>query len=195
MHGGRWKSIDCTKMIIHLGGVVLIRIIAVKLWKVVAVMVVLFVLAIPASLFFFQPDRLLQGMGDWSSSRHAFGGLNREENEQAGMGKGENVKEYTIATVAYKTKDPEGREMEMYRWDPGTIVVQEGDDVRLRLYGFMGGPHKFMIEGTDVKGTVYKGKETVVEFKSNREGLYRIICTDHMDAAHHGPMIGYIVVE
>jgi heme/copper-type cytochrome/quinol oxidase subunit 2 len=58
-----------------------------------------------------------------------------------------------------------------------------------------GDSHPFIIEGLNVKGEVKKGKETVVSFTAQKEGIYRIICTTHSDIAHNGPMVGYIVVN
>ncbi len=88
-----------------------------------------------------------------------------------------------------------GTEFEVYRWDPGTIAVKEGEAVELRILGVNGDHHTFEIEGLDVKGEVKKGKETVVRFLAEKEGIYRIICHNHSDIAHQGPMIGYIIID
>lgn len=52
-----------------------------------------------------------------------------------------------------------------------------------------------MIEGLNVKGEVKKGEETVVSFRADEAGIYRIVCLTHPDIAHNGPMIGYLVVD
>jgi heme/copper-type cytochrome/quinol oxidase subunit 2 len=99
-----------------------------------------------------------------------------------------------MVTGEYKTTMPDGKEMEAYRWDPGTIVVKKGEKINLSILGVNGASHKFFIESTNIRAEVKKGKETVVSFTMAKEGTYRIICTDHPDAQHNGPMIGYIIV-
>lgn len=110
---------------------------------------------------------------------------------------GKPLKERTIHMVTgeFKTKLPDGKEIEAYRWDPGTVFVEKGESIKLIIYGVNGEGHPFIIEGTNIKGEVTKGKETIVPFKAEKEGVYRIICLTHPDAAHNGPMIGYIVVD
>ncbi len=102
---------------------------------------------------------------------------------------------YHMITAEFKSKLPDGTEIESYRWDPGTIVVKKGETVKLRILGVNGEAHSFYIEGTTIKGEVRKGKETTVMFRSDKEGIFRIICVQHPDASHSGPMIGYIVVD
>lgn len=111
------------------------------------------------------------------------------------MGTPDNPRVIHMVTVEYATKLPDGSELEVYRWDPGTIFAKEGETVELRILGVNGERHPFRIEGLDVRGEVVKGKETVVTFKADKEGIYRIICPTHSDAAHGGPMIGYLVVD
>ncbi|MEX1031227.1 MAG: cupredoxin domain-containing protein [Paenibacillaceae bacterium] len=95
----------------------------------------------------------------------------------------------------FSSTTKKGQEIEVYRWDPGTIAVKEGESIELRILGVNGEHHSFVIEGLNVKGEVHKGKETVVHFVAEEEGTYRIICINHSDLAHQGPMIGYIVVN
>lgn len=111
------------------------------------------------------------------------------------MGTPDNPRVIHMLTVEYETKLPDGSELEVYRWDPGTIFAKEGETVELRILGVNGERHPFRIEGLDVQGEVVKGKETVVTFKAAKEGIYRIICPTHSDLAHGGPMIGYLVVD
>jgi plastocyanin len=111
------------------------------------------------------------------------------------------IREINIVTVEFDTTTEAGKEMELYRWDPGTIFVKQGEQVRLKLYGFNGKEHPFFIEGTDIKGTVKKGQETIVDVNFNKKGVYRLICMSHSQSAHSDkehmgpPMIGYIVVQ
>lgn len=100
-----------------------------------------------------------------------------------------------MVTGEFKSETADGKEIEAYRWDPGTIFVPEGEKVQLRIYGVNGEEHPFIIEGTDIKGTVKKGEETVLNLRFNEEGIYRLICLTHPDIKSNGPMIAYIVVD
>ncbi|MDQ0871401.1 plastocyanin [Paenibacillus sp. V4I3] len=100
-----------------------------------------------------------------------------------------------MVTGEFKSTTADGKTIEAYRWDPGTVVVQKGEKIKLSIYGVNGQSHPFLIEGLNISGEVKKGKETVVHFTANQEGTYRIICLTHTDIAHSGPMIGYIVVD
>lgn len=100
-----------------------------------------------------------------------------------------------MVTGEFKSKTSDGKEIEAYRWDPGTIYVPKGKNVKLSIYGVNGKEHPFIIEGTKIEGTVKKGKETIVNLRFNKEGIYRLICLTHPDIEHNGPMIAYIVVE
>lgn len=100
-----------------------------------------------------------------------------------------------MVTTEYATKLPDGSKLEVYRWNPGTIFAKKGETVELRLLGVNGDRHPFRIEGLNVQGEVLKGKETVVTFTVEKEGIYRIICPTHSDMAHGGPMIAYLVVD
>lgn len=110
------------------------------------------------------------------------------------MGTPDNPRVIHIVTAEFATTLPDGRKLEAYRWDPGTVVAYKGETVELRILGVNGERHPFRIEGLDVRGEVAKGRETVVTFRVPKEGIYRIICPIHADAAHGGPMIGYLVV-
>lgn len=100
-----------------------------------------------------------------------------------------------MVTGEFKSKAPDGSEMEAYRWDPGTIVVKQGENVELRILGMNGDEHPFVIEGLNIRGEIKKGKETVVTFHAKEEGIYRIVCLTHTGPEHNGPMVGYIVVD
>lgn len=120
--------------------------------------------------------------------------LKHSESKSASAGIG-GERTIHMVTGEFKTTLPDGKEIEAYRWDPGTIAVKKGEKINLSIFGVNGASHKFFIEGLNVKSEVKKGKETIVSFTAMKEGTYRIICTDHPDIAHSGPMIGYIVVE
>jgi plastocyanin len=100
-----------------------------------------------------------------------------------------------MVTGEFKSKTKEGKEIEAYRWDPGTIHVPEGEKVTFSIYGVNGQEHPFIIEGTKIKGVVKQGKETIFTARFDKEGVYRLICLTHPDIEHNGPMIAYIVVD
>ncbi|TCZ73416.1 hypothetical protein E0485_21145 [Paenibacillus albiflavus] len=107
------------------------------------------------------------------------------------------IQERTIdlVTVEYKATTKDGKVIEAYRWDPGTIIVHKDEPITLRIHGINGVLHSFYIEGTDIKGEVKQGKETVIQFTPTKEGTYRLICQTHSDPNHNGPMIAYINVN
>jgi plastocyanin len=107
----------------------------------------------------------------------------------------EKIREIHMITVEFKTKMKDGKEIEAYRWDPGTISIEKGEKVRLFINGINGEEHPFYIEGTKIKGTVKKGEQTVVPLQFDKEGTYRLICEVHSDRAHNGPMIADIIVD
>jgi len=104
-------------------------------------------------------------------------------------------KEFSIITTEYKAKMDDGRILEVYRWNPGMIVVEKGDKVTLNILGVQGNMHPFEIKGLGVKGEVKKGRETKVTFIADREGTFPIICQTHSGRESNGPMVGYIVVD
>jgi plastocyanin len=108
---------------------------------------------------------------------------------------GEKLREIHLVTGEFKAVTESGKEIESYRWDPGVIFLEKGEKVALNIYGINGMEHPFEIEGTDIKGTVKKGEETVVPVQFKEEGVYRLICTIHQDKNSNGPMIAYIVVD
>lgn len=103
--------------------------------------------------------------------------------------------EIHMVTSEFSTKTEDGKEIEAYRWDPGTIIIPKDQEIAIRIYGVNGKEHPFYIEGTNYKGVVQKGKETVLKVKFEKEGTYRLICAAHADIKTNGPMIGYIVVD
>jgi plastocyanin len=109
----------------------------------------------------------------------------------------ENDKIRTIHMVTgeFKAQTEDGKEIEAYRWDPGTILIEKGEKVKLSIYGVNGKEHPFIIEGTNIKGKVKQGQETVVQLQFKKEGIYRLICVKHPDIKSNGPMIAYIVVD
>lgn len=87
-----------------------------------------------------------------------------------------------------------GKKLEAYRWDPGMIVVHQGDRVHLVIRGVSGKAHPFSIEGYHVRSNVKQGEITHVSFTADKPGTFQLICHAHPTAETNGPMIGYIVV-
>jgi plastocyanin len=106
-----------------------------------------------------------------------------------------NIREIHMVTAEFKTTTKDGKQMEAYRWDPGTVFVEKDEKINLFISGINGEEHPFYIEGTDIKGTVKKGQETQVSLQFGAEGTYRLICEVHGDRENNGPMIAYIVVD
>lgn len=100
---------------------------------------------------------------------------------------------YHLVTTEFKTRIG-GKVLEVYRWDPGTLVVHKGDRVRLVLHGIHGKEHHFTLEGYNQSGTVKKGQSTVIQFEANQTGTFRLICHNHHQAENNGPMVAYITV-
>lgn len=101
---------------------------------------------------------------------------------------------YQIITNEVKAKQSNGSEIEVYRFDPAVFVVNEGDDVTLQIRGFKGHDHPVVLEGYNLKAVVHRNQTTSLKFHAAKPGFYRLLCTSHIDAAHEGPMEGYVVV-
>ncbi len=78
---------------------------------------------------------------------------------------------------------------ETYRFDPGTIVINQGDIVTLEIIGINGQAHPFAVEGYDVSGVVRRGEVTRVTFTADKAGTFRFFC-----AVHQPPRQGELVV-
>jgi plastocyanin len=82
-----------------------------------------------------------------------------------------------------KAPDDNGRwEVSTYRWDPGQVIVNQGDIVTLEIIGINGSAHPFTIEGHDVSGVVTRGHVTRVTFTADKAGVFKILCDAHMPA-------------
>ncbi|MBU8878357.1 cupredoxin domain-containing protein [Bacillus sp. FJAT-29790] len=105
------------------------------------------------------------------------------------------IREIDMVTGEFKSKISKGKEIEAYVFHPGTIVLEKGEKVHLKIHGVNGEEHPFYIEGTDIEGVVKKGEVTLVPLQFKKEGTYRLICKVH--PGHHDtvPMIAYIVVD
>jgi len=102
---------------------------------------------------------------------------------------------FHLVTGEFSSTGPDGRRIEVYRWDPGHIVVGRGQPVELQITGVNGASHPFVIKGLNIRGVVRKGETTVVRFTAEHPGTYPIICLTHRDLEQNGPMVGYITVQ
>lgn len=104
--------------------------------------------------------------------------------------------EFEMVTGEWKYESPDGSTViEAYRWDPATLVVPRGSRVILKIYGVKGALHTLAIKEFNVNAVVKRGELTVVEFVADRSGIFPILCLNHPDTEHQGPMIGYLVVQ
>ena len=70
--------------------------------------------------------------------------------------------------------------VETYRWDPSTIVVNQGDVVTLEIIGINGAQHPFTIEGYNLSDVVKRGQITRVTFTADKAGIFKIKCAVHL---------------
>lgn len=145
-------------------------------------------------LFVFKKKHLLFGLGVLILAT-AYALYARQEQTASVTGTALETRTIHMVTGEFKATMPDGKQIEAYRWDPGTVFVRKGEKVKLSISGINGASHPFMIEGLGLNGEVKQGAEAVVSFKADKPGIFRIICLTHPDAAHNGPMIGYIVVN
>jgi plastocyanin len=101
---------------------------------------------------------------------------------------------YQIVTNEIAAKQPDGRVIEVYRFDPSVYVVNQGDEVELRIRGLKGRDHPVVLEGYGLRGVVRKNQVLTLRLRAERAGIFRLVCTSHADAEHEGPMEGYLVV-
>jgi Cupredoxin-like domain len=103
------------------------------------------------------------------------------------------VRDIHIFTVEFKTKQ-NGKEMEVYRWDPETVILYKEETARLHFHGFQGKEHRFSIPGLGVYTTIHKGETATVTVKPHKTGTFELVCHTHETVESHGPMIGYVTV-
>lgn len=101
---------------------------------------------------------------------------------------------YEIVTNEIAAKQTDGSKVEVYRFDPGVFVVTQGDDVTLRFRGIKGQDHPVVLEDYNLKTVIHRTQVTSLHFKATKPGMFRLVCTLHADAAHEGPMEGYLIV-
>lgn len=89
-------------------------------------------------------------------------------------------------SFGYRLKPPDGTgrwEVSSYRWEPGFLVLESGDRVRLEIAGINGAHHDGALIGPD--GSVVKtfvttrGRLTIVRFQAGQPGWWRLVCDTH----------------
>jgi nitrosocyanin len=83
------------------------------------------------------------------------------------------VKEFTLVSVLIG---------DVKFWLPGTIVVNQGDRVRLKLRNIVPGQenqHGFSIPALNIVELVTRGQDKTIEFTAERAGIYPYICQIH----------------
>lgn len=88
------------------------------------------------------------------------------------------VREFSVVAIEYH-----GTKV----WVPGTLIVQRGDKVRIKLINNIKSDpntHGFAIDEFGLKTVVGRGKPEIVEFIADKEGLFTIYCQLH--PAHIG---------
>jgi hypothetical protein len=79
-----------------------------------------------------------------------------------------------------KPPDATGRwETSTYRWEPGTIMVNQGDEIELWIWGVNGALHPSYIEEYVPEFSVTRGNLTVLNFTADKAGTFRIHCSAH----------------
>lgn len=121
--------------------------------------------------------------------------LNQDAAEVISAQHADEKAEIHMVTGEFTSKTDDGRKIEAYRFDPGSVTIQKGEAVTLTIHGVNGAEHPFRIEGTDIKGVVKKGEKAVIPLKFDEEGTYRLICDTHSSHGQGAPMIAYIVVD
>lgn len=101
---------------------------------------------------------------------------------------------YQVVTNEIAAKQADGTTVEVYRFDPGVWVVQQGDQVALKIRGVKGHDHPILLEDYHLKTVVHRNQVTDMRFIATKPGMFRLLCTAHADAAHQGPMEGYLIV-
>ena len=81
-----------------------------------------------------------------------------------------------------KAPDKGAWETSSYRFEPGSITVNQGDTVRLEIWGVNGASHASVVEGYDQAFVVKRGQLSTVTFVADKPGIFRIVCGDHKPA-------------
>ena len=78
-----------------------------------------------------------------------------------------------------KAPDKGTWENSSYRYEPGSITINQGDTVKLEIWGVNGASHASEVEGYAKKFVAKRGQLTTVTFVADKPGIFRIVCLDH----------------
>lgn len=67
----------------------------------------------------------------------------------------------------------------VYRLDPGTIIVNKGDEVTLKILGVNGRNHTIAIEEYADAFFMKRGELKTITFKADKAGIFEIWCSTH----------------
>lgn len=86
-------------------------------------------------------------------------------------------------------------EIERYTFEPGFLVVNQGDRVILRIHAIKGSKHIVEVPAFNTGETlIRRGEEKTVTFVADKPGVFEFRCNNHKNAAKEGPMVGYLYV-
>ena len=80
-----------------------------------------------------------------------------------------------------------------YEFDPNTITVRKGEQVKLRITA-VDHDHGFKLESFGIDKLLKKGQATTIEFTADKAGTFPFQCS-HFCGMGHGKMKGQLVVE
>ncbi len=119
----------------------------------------------------------------------------------------QSMKEFLLVTGewSWKAKPEEApvvdrdrgsvKEIERYTFDPPFLVVNKGDTVVLKIHALKGEKHVLEIKDFGIgETTINRGEEKTIRFVANKAGTFKFLCTNHVNAAKEGPMVGYLHV-
>jgi hypothetical protein len=66
-----------------------------------------------------------------------------------------------------------------YRWEPGTLVARQGEEITLEIFGINGRAHDITIEAFGQKGSVARGQLSRITFTPDKTGIFNVVCTIH----------------
>lgn len=93
-------------------------------------------------------------------------------------GRDTTARDIYVLAVEFKGM-AKGAEIEVYRWDSGTIVVRRGEAVNLHFFGVNGDIHRGSLEPYVADFTVRRGEWTTLSFTADRPGIFALRCHTH----------------
>ena len=87
-------------------------------------------------------------------------------------------------TGVYDASNPDKWQVASYVWTPGSMVVSQGDTVKLTFFIVNGNRHATWVQAPDmsvaVTGTeMNRGREYEMSFVASQPGVYKLLCDTH----------------